>query len=573
MCRIKIGLRKKMVFAVIMVAFLLAWQMPAFAEEAKGEYKVAVAQGSDYGACTAIDQNQPDAMGLQKGKLELANADHSVVASLLQIELPPAIEPDQIEAAYLYLRSVDDENVSSFQAHAIRNSWNMVSASWNSVFQNIDDKLVSGDVKKEADAWYRVDITTIVKAWFGGDVANYGLFLSMSENGKEGIFYSPFDEDVSNSPRIEIQYHEKKTDEAYGKYGYTFQEDGNCFSYALRDLDGIYYQALIKDTPEFQGTYDLEGIEGALAYVKQQCLDYIKRHEHTLSVEGIRELESYDQAIDPKREYVIGMRIGFRERNGITGIQVDEEFDYHFKVLLADGTWSEKTPAEGSRIVPGTNASYRDIGKYPWDQGYMWGYEKWNDYYTSDVVYLAIEKTTDQFTSHLGTKWQDVKGHWAQEYIVHLADSGVISGYGDEFRPNDSATRAELVAMINRMLHLQGTNEVAFMDVPEDAWYYQDFAQLKSAGIIAGYENGKMRPLDNVTRQEAVVMIAHAFGIEGKDDAIGKFQDMSDISSWAIKLVNGMESGGYIKGDEKGLFHPHSNITRAEIAAILDRMI
>jgi hypothetical protein len=78
-------------------------------------------------------------------------------------------------------------------------------------------------------------------------------------------------------------------------------------------------------------------------------------------------------------------------------IRVDQDFDYHLRVQLTDGSWAEKTPGEPSQITPGSNGK-TDPGIYPWDESFMWGYEKWADFYTSDTVYFAVVKSTDAFT-------------------------------------------------------------------------------------------------------------------------------------------------------------------------------
>jgi hypothetical protein len=187
----------------------------------------------------------------------------------------------------------------------------------------------------------------------------------------------------------------------FGKFGYEAQEDGNCMSYALRDRDMILYDDLIDDTPAFQASYDTGGIGGALQYLKNRVSDYVERHSAELQIGGIREIDGFRAPIDENEEYRIAMRIGFRDRNMPLGIQVDSDFDYHFWAQVSDGSWAEKTPDESSRLAPGSNSGLNP-GKYPWNQGYMWGYDKWNDYYTSDTIYFAVKKTTAAFTSHRG---------------------------------------------------------------------------------------------------------------------------------------------------------------------------
>lgn len=77
--------------------------------------------------------------------------------------------------------------------------------------------------------------------------------------------------------------------------------------------------------------------------------------------------------------------------------------------------------------------------------------------------------------------FSDLSGYWGKREINQAARQGWILGYPDgTFRPNDPITRAEAIALINRML-LRSPAPGALMegmihwpDNPEDAWYYLD---------------------------------------------------------------------------------------------------
>lgn len=79
------------------------------------------------------------------------------------------------------------------------------------------------------------------------------------------------------------------------------------------------------------------------------------------------------------------------------------------------------------------------------------------------------------------SNFTDTKGHWAEKYIAATAKAGSLRGYGNGlFKPDESITRAEFVAVMNRILNrnankaeiLQGVKE--FKDLSKDAWYYED---------------------------------------------------------------------------------------------------
>lgn len=87
-----------------------------------------------------------------------------------------------------------------------------------------------------------------------------------------------------------------------------------------------------------------------------------------------------------------------------------------------------------------------------------------------------------------GKTFNDISGHWAQKYIELAASNGWINGNPDgTFKPNNNITRAETVAMINRVLDRQTkdvsdllpvsqmTNWSDNMDTAK--WYYRDMQE------------------------------------------------------------------------------------------------
>ena len=172
-----------------------------------------------------------------------------------------------------------------------------------------------------------------------------------------------------------------------------------------------------------------------------------------------------------------------------------------------------------------------------------------------------------------GSTFTDTTNHWAAGAIETWADHGVLLGDNGEFRPNAPITRAELAAVLNRVMGYTATVNAAFTDVPTDAWYASDIAKLYAAGIMLGDGGGTMRPTANITREEAAVMIARAFFVEETVGNESPFPDAAEISGWATFLVNGMKTAGYVSGNTNGNFNPKSPITRAEVVTILDNIV
>lgn len=105
---------------------------------------------------------------------------------------------------------------------------------------------------------------------------------------------------------------------------------------------------------------------------------------------------------------------------------------------------------------------------------------------------------------------------WAQKAIVAMSAVDIVKGREEgKFFPNDSITRAEFVKMLIGMLEYAGRIDTAdaecsFADVAEDAWYYSAVAAAVKNGIVTGVSETEFAPDANITRQDMAVMIDRA---------------------------------------------------------------
>lgn len=73
----------------------------------------------------------------------------------------------------------------------------------------------------------------------------------------------------------------------------------------------------------------------------------------------------------------------------------------------------------------------------------------------------------------------DCEGHWAADYIRSVMQASWWFDVGEKFEPSKPITRAEVMVVINRMLHRVPEKEhmlpemKKWSDNPEDAWYYE----------------------------------------------------------------------------------------------------
>ncbi len=91
-------------------------------------------------------------------------------------------------------------------------------------------------------------------------------------------------------------------------------------------------------------------------------------------------------------------------------------------------------------------------------------------------------------------RFSDANGHWAETEMNALAASGIASGYEDGlFHPDRTATRAEIVKMLNRLMSrgpLIGVAEPTWNDVAPTHWAYGDVEEASRKHAVNRLEDG-----------------------------------------------------------------------------------
>jgi hypothetical protein len=162
-------------------------------------------------------------------------------------------------------------------------------------------------------------------------------------------------------------------------------------------------------------------------------------------------------------------------------------------------------------------------------------------------------------------------GSQAGKIIEKWSDAGILLGSQGKFRPKDPITRAEFAIILQRIMKYPVDSSIRFSDVKESDGFYKDILAVAGAGVMQG-AYGKAYPRDNISRQEAMVMLSRAFGINSSD-GVSAFKDAGEIASYAKAYVAAMTVKGYIKGNAENKFKPKDNLTRVEAVTILDRII
>lgn len=178
--------------------------------------------------------------------------------------------------------------------------------------------------------------------------------------------------------------------------------------------------------------------------------------------------------------------------------------------------------------------------------------------------------------SSFGAAWAatpaDIKGHWAEERLQEWFDKGYIKGYPNgTLQPDRTVTRAEFVAMINRVLGYTDITSVNFKDMSSAKWAADDIAKAVKAGYIQGYGNQTFRPNAKITREETAMIIARIMKLNPQSTPLN-FKDANQIATWSKGSVAAVVDQKLMGGYPNGTFGPKRPLKRAESVAVIHRI-
>jgi len=177
---------------------------------------------------------------------------------------------------------------------------------------------------------------------------------------------------------------------------------------------------------------------------------------------------------------------------------------------------------------------------------------------------------------------------WAYDHIIRLAAQGVFNGYQDgSFKPYNNITRIEALVAAVRLLGLKEEAEK-----PENMnakLNFKDFDKLKKKyGWAVGYvtvalendlfaENDTtINPDQPANRLWASVLLVKALKLDAeakkKMDTELPFRDANQIPAGSVGYIAVALEKNLITGYSDKTFQPNRPVTRAELAALLDRV-
>jgi N-acetylmuramoyl-L-alanine amidase len=190
----------------------------------------------------------------------------------------------------------------------------------------------------------------------------------------------------------------------------------------------------------------------------------------------------------------------------------------------------------------------------------------------------------------------DTLGHWAREAIIRMKNKGVIEGIAGRYEPERALTRAEFLTLMDRVFAFsemkaacepngtvtssvygcQAAGAQNYKDLPASHWASPVFAKAKKLNLLQGYSDGTIRPNQSITRGEVAFLFDRLLQMASTTNSlqiaasISSFDDVPE-SLWSSKAIYALKNKGIINGKTDTSFKPDQTISRAEIAAMLDR--
>lgn len=189
------------------------------------------------------------------------------------------------------------------------------------------------------------------------------------------------------------------------------------------------------------------------------------------------------------------------------------------------------------------------------------------------VLVLGMLPVIGASATDAAPTFPDMPDNWATKALESAVANGILTGYDDgKLWPNNPLTRAQMATIITRAFGATENADIsAYSDVKSTDWFAGSIAKAVKMGVMQGYD-GKMSPNDNITREQAFVVLARALKLDTATEANKSFSDSGDVSDWAKGHIFAMVNAGYIQGSD-GKLNPKANITRAEFAQVIYNVI
>lgn len=127
-------------------------------------------------------------------------------------------------------------------------------------------------------------------------------------------------------------------------------------------------------------------------------------------------------------------------------------------------------------------------------------------------------------------EFSDMPNDWTTASIERAVENGLIGGYDDgTVKPDNNILRSEMAAIIVRAFGASKEADISvYPDMSSDKWYYSEFAKAVQMGAFSGTDDGKLNPEANITYEECFTVISRIFCLPDRDPYLQSNLDAVD---------------------------------------------
>lgn len=172
----------------------------------------------------------------------------------------------------------------------------------------------------------------------------------------------------------------------------------------------------------------------------------------------------------------------------------------------------------------------------------------------------------------VSTKFSDLTGHWAADFVEALASKNLINSSDKTFAPDKPMTRADYAVIVAVAFNPIPRHPAPdFIDVPKDFWAYNAIQIAAQGGFVGGKSDRTFRPDQNVQRLQVIVSLVNGLKLPPiHNDALLCYSDRNTILNNARTAVaTATQQKIVVNYPNPKQIEPYREATRAEVAAMI----
>lgn len=178
--------------------------------------------------------------------------------------------------------------------------------------------------------------------------------------------------------------------------------------------------------------------------------------------------------------------------------------------------------------------------------GYIYGYPnrtfRPDDPVTRAEFIAMLDRLVKKDQSEINMGIKDIEGHWACTNIKNWEAECVDITKDSQFRPDQPITRQEIADVCSKIFNFPQHSAADFFSDTQNSPFRKEINDLGYAGIIKGYQ-GQFRPKDTLTRAELVTLFNQNFFPEERKAQINIFSDIYEGNWYYDNVLRAIGEG------------------------------